>query len=193
MSATWRKGAQLKRRRLWKPSHTGLIHDADVSFCLVSWCLSWRSWCAAALTFWKENNLWTLFIYQIPDSKFHLPCILDKVKGPTSKSNVNKHSDQFAFLWIRHLTSIQEPCRYYSTYAILWKTIPYKVQCHIYSSHCFKSEQSNYSSLLTDRVGVVSESLRVPFSALTDFSRLLLPTKFLLLFRGYFTIQLRGD
>jgi hypothetical protein len=38
--------------RLWKPSHTGLSHDADVSFCLMSWCLSWRSWCAAALTHW---------------------------------------------------------------------------------------------------------------------------------------------
>jgi hypothetical protein len=38
--------------RLWKPPHTGLSHDADVSFslfCLMSWCLSWRSWCAAAL------------------------------------------------------------------------------------------------------------------------------------------------
>jgi hypothetical protein len=35
--------------RLWKSPHTGLSHDADVSFCLMSWCLSWRSWCAAAL------------------------------------------------------------------------------------------------------------------------------------------------
>jgi hypothetical protein len=38
--------------RSWKPPHTGLSHDADVSFCffcLMSWCLSWRSWCAAAL------------------------------------------------------------------------------------------------------------------------------------------------
>jgi Mn2+/Fe2+ NRAMP family transporter len=52
MSATWRKGAQLKRMRLWKPPHTSLSHEADVSFCLfclMSWCLSWRSWCAAAL------------------------------------------------------------------------------------------------------------------------------------------------
>jgi hypothetical protein len=48
-----KKGTQLKRKRLWKPPHTGLSHDADVSFslfCLMSWCLSWRSWCAAALT-----------------------------------------------------------------------------------------------------------------------------------------------
>jgi hypothetical protein len=47
-----KKGAQLKRMRLWKPPHTGLSHDADVSFCffcLMSWCLSWSSWCAAAL------------------------------------------------------------------------------------------------------------------------------------------------
>jgi hypothetical protein len=53
MFATWRKkGAQLKRMRLWKPPHAGLSHDADVSFCLfclTSWCLSWRSWYAAAL------------------------------------------------------------------------------------------------------------------------------------------------
>jgi hypothetical protein len=43
--------------RLWKPPHTGLSHDADVSFCffcLMSWCLSWRSWCAAAL---RQRNL----------------------------------------------------------------------------------------------------------------------------------------
>jgi hypothetical protein len=47
-----KKGAQLKRMGLWRPLHTGLSHDADVSFCLfcfMSWCLSWRSWCAAAL------------------------------------------------------------------------------------------------------------------------------------------------
>jgi hypothetical protein len=47
-----KKGAQLKRMRLWKPPHTGMSHDADVSFCLfclMSWFLSWRSWCAAAL------------------------------------------------------------------------------------------------------------------------------------------------
>jgi hypothetical protein len=54
MSATWRKkGAQLKQMRLWKPPHISLSHDADVSFCLfclMSWCLSWRSWCAVALT-----------------------------------------------------------------------------------------------------------------------------------------------
>jgi hypothetical protein len=38
--------------RLWKPPHTDLNHNSDVSFCLfclMSWCLSWRSWCAAAL------------------------------------------------------------------------------------------------------------------------------------------------
>jgi hypothetical protein len=29
-----KKGAQLKRMRLWKPPHTGLSHDADVSFML---------------------------------------------------------------------------------------------------------------------------------------------------------------
>jgi hypothetical protein len=48
-----KKGAQLKRMRLWKPPHTGLSHDSDISicfFCLMSWCLSWRSLCAAALT-----------------------------------------------------------------------------------------------------------------------------------------------
>jgi hypothetical protein len=52
-----KKEAQLKRMRLWKPPHTGLSHDADVRFCLfrlMSWCLSWRSWCAAAL---KEHYI----------------------------------------------------------------------------------------------------------------------------------------
>jgi hypothetical protein len=47
-----KKGAQLKRMRLWKLPHTSLSHDAVVRFCLfflMSWCLSWRSWCAAAL------------------------------------------------------------------------------------------------------------------------------------------------
>jgi hypothetical protein len=46
MSATWRKErAQLKRMRVWKPPHTGLNHNAGVSYCLfylMSWCLSWR-------------------------------------------------------------------------------------------------------------------------------------------------------
>jgi hypothetical protein len=46
-----KKGAQLKRMRLWKSPHTGLTHDADISFCPNSWCLSWCSWCAAALKF----------------------------------------------------------------------------------------------------------------------------------------------
>jgi hypothetical protein len=31
---TQKKGAQLKRMRVWKPPHTGLSHDADVSFML---------------------------------------------------------------------------------------------------------------------------------------------------------------
>jgi hypothetical protein len=41
--------------RSWKPPHTSLSHDADVSFCLLGlmfWCLSWRSWCAAVLKMW---------------------------------------------------------------------------------------------------------------------------------------------
>jgi hypothetical protein len=46
--------------RLWKPPHTGLSHETDVSFCLfclMSWCLSWRSWCAAALNVFMAVNI----------------------------------------------------------------------------------------------------------------------------------------
>jgi hypothetical protein len=41
--------------KLWKPSHTGLSHDSDVSsclFCLMFWCLSWRSWCHIRICFY---------------------------------------------------------------------------------------------------------------------------------------------
>jgi hypothetical protein len=52
ISATWRKErSTIETNEIIKPPHTGLSHDADVSFCLfciMSWCLSWRSWCAAA-------------------------------------------------------------------------------------------------------------------------------------------------
>jgi hypothetical protein len=65
-----KKWAQLKRMRLWKPLHIGLSHDADVSFglfCLMSWCLSWRSWCAAALSVQVRHSLqWTIHSLTCP-------------------------------------------------------------------------------------------------------------------------------
>jgi hypothetical protein len=53
--------------RLRKPPHTGLIHDADVSYCLfcpMSWCLSWRSWCTAAITV----TIWRVRLTTLPPS-----------------------------------------------------------------------------------------------------------------------------
>jgi hypothetical protein len=50
--------------RLWKPPHTSLSHDADVSFwgfCLMSWCLSWRSWCAVAL----KIHVWQILQFSV--------------------------------------------------------------------------------------------------------------------------------
>jgi hypothetical protein len=97
MSATWRKERrQLKRMRLWKPPHTGLSHDADVSFCLfslMSSCLSWRSWCAAVLTV----QTWRWKRYE--------------------KENIMAQSRYYPSIWLEWLTKPAElsgsvcPCR----------------------------------------------------------------------------------
>jgi hypothetical protein len=68
MSATWSKERSTAETiEIMKPPHTGLNHDADISFMLtnhewsnfylMSWCLSWRSRCAAALWLLSETSL----------------------------------------------------------------------------------------------------------------------------------------
>jgi hypothetical protein len=94
MSATWRKErTQFKRMRLWKPPHTGLSHDADVSFCifcLMSWCLSWRSWCAAALLDLREIRWGGTDWIRLPQGKDQWQAPVNMVMSYQIPRNIGK-------------------------------------------------------------------------------------------------------
>jgi hypothetical protein len=65
MSTTWRKErSTVETKEIMKTAaDRSECHDGDVSFCLfclMSWCLSWRSWCAAALRYELPSPAQTL-------------------------------------------------------------------------------------------------------------------------------------